>query len=122
MQNRLTKQSVVNLQAAAAAELIPADGGGYMVRLAGAGGRSAYLHGSASIAIYETPTLARRAIRRLRPGLPISIAAMLGEDELTLRLSSAARLRELVTQLEQGHPVAEIGPQLRDLARELGTI
>ncbi|MBF0482214.1 MAG: hypothetical protein HQK82_11165 [Desulfovibrionaceae bacterium] len=77
--NRLTKQSVENLKIAASAVLEAADGGGYVVRLVGGGGRIAYLNGSEDIQVYETTDLARRALRRLRPDLPITVAPSIGQ-------------------------------------------
>jgi hypothetical protein len=65
---RMTKTSLENLKVADAAKFHEARGGGWLVAVERKGNR-AYLSDAEAPIAYPTQTLARRAIRRVRPDL-----------------------------------------------------
>lgn len=80
MASRMTKQSKENLEAAERAELVnvqgEANGGGssWYIKL-WLGGRLGVVHGGDGLAmLYPTAGAAERALLRVRPGLPFTVA------------------------------------------------
>lgn len=69
---RMSKLAKENVMAADRAELMPVDGGGVMVKL-WRGERTALMHGAdIAPAVYQSASHAARALRRLRPDLPLT--------------------------------------------------
>jgi len=68
---KMTELSKQNLLIAESVQLEPVDGGGFMLRVK-RGDSIGYISGRDGIVNYKTPELARRAVKRLRPDLPLT--------------------------------------------------
>lgn len=66
--SRMTQTSKANILAADRAELVPLDDGGHGVKV-WRGDKAAFVSHATGPIAYPTATLARRAVKRLRPDL-----------------------------------------------------